>query len=137
VECIDSPQAVRYSVPPGTIRPLYTSAAGRLLLAYQDDDFRARYLKSVKLKALTALTPIDRQALKRELESIRETGVAISIGEAVVGAAGIAAPVLSADGTVTHALLVAAPVDRFKSALPSLREAVVAIAKSASNALGK
>lgn len=137
VECIDSPQAVRYSVPPGTVRPLYTSAAGRLLLAFQEDEFRERYLKSVKLKALTPLTSTDRNALKRELDAIRLAGVSISMGEAVVGAAGIAAPVLSADGTVTHALLVAAPVDRFKSALPHLRKTVMEIAQNASKALGK
>ncbi|GAA4322633.1 IclR family transcriptional regulator [Pigmentiphaga soli] len=137
VECIDSPQAVRYSVPPGTVRPLYTSAAGRLLLAFQDDAWRDAYLKSVKLKPLTRITTVDRTALKQELLAIRKAGVAVSIGEAVEGAAGVAAPVFDPAGTVSHALMVAAPVDRFKSALPALKKAVIEIAQSASSALGR
>jgi len=134
VECVESPQAVRYAVPVGTTRLLYPSAAGRVLLAFQDDAWREHYLKSIKLKALTSKTVTDRAALRRELGAIRKAGVAITVGEAVDGAAGIAAPVFGADGTATHALLVGAPAARFQTELRALRKAVIEVAADASGA---
>jgi IclR family acetate operon transcriptional repressor len=136
VECIESPQAVRYAVPVGTTRALYPSAAGRVLLAFQDEGWRARYLESARIVALTPRTVTDRDALARELRTIRRAGVAITVGEAVDGAAGIAAPIVGSDGTVRFALLVGAPAARFQKALPALRKAVIDVAASASDALG-
>ncbi len=135
VECIESPQAVRYSVPAGTTRQLYPSAAGRVLLAFQDDAWREHYLKSVRLKALTSKTLTDRDALRRELDAIRKAGVAITLGETVDGAAGIAAPVFGADGSASHALLIGAPAARFPGELPALRKAIVEVAANASGVL--
>jgi len=135
VECVESPHAVRYVVPAGTTRPLYPSAAGRVLLAFQDEAWREHYLKSIKLKALTSKTVTDRDALRRELDAIRKAGVAVTVSEAVDGAAGVAAPVFGADGAVTHALLVGAPAARFQSQLPALRKAILEVAADASGVL--
>lgn len=137
VECIESPQAVRYVVPVGTTRALYASAAGRVLLAFQDDAWRERYLKSVRLERLTPRTVTDSDALRRELESIRKSGIAIGLGEAVEGAAGLAAPLTAADGTVGHALLVGAPLERFQRELPALRRAMHDVIARASGAMRK
>ena len=110
VEGVESPQPVRYMAPLGSPRPLYCSAAGRLLLAYAEESWREQYLKSVQLKAVTDRTLTNRAELRRELEKIRKTGLAISIGEAVPGAAGLAAPVFDTTGNVAAALLIGAPV---------------------------
>jgi DNA-binding IclR family transcriptional regulator len=129
---IDSPQAVRYSVPVGAVRPLYCSAAGLLLLAYQEEDWRERYLKTVSIKPLTPDTVTSRTAIRARLETIRAEGVSISIGEAVPEVAGIAAPIFDPDGSVSAALLIGAPADRFRKELPKLREIIVEVARSAS-----
>lgn len=134
VECIESPQAVRYVVPAGTTRALYASAAGRVLLAFQDDAWREHYLRSERLDRLTSRTVTDRDALRRELQVIRSEGIAVALGEAVEGAAGIAAPLAAADGTVRYALLVGAPVERFQRELPSLRQAMLDVIARASGA---
>src|SRR5690606_32171468 len=39
IECVESSQAIRYAVPAGSVRPLYPSAAGRALLAFQDTEW--------------------------------------------------------------------------------------------------
>lgn len=135
VECIESPQAVRYVVPAGTTRALYASAAGRVLLAFQDEAWRERYLKSVRIERLTPRTVTDRDALRRELQAIRKSGVAVVVGEAIEGAAGLAAPLAAADGTVRHALLVGAPVERFQRELPALRRAMQDVITRASGAM--
>ena len=136
VEGIDSPQPVRYTTPVGSARPLYCSAAGKLLLAFQDYAWRAQYLRTVKLKPMTPRTVTSRTALRKELEKIRRTGVAISIGEAIPGAAGIAAPIFSADKSVAAALLIGAPVDRFQREQAKLRGLVKEVAAKASGLLG-
>jgi IclR family transcriptional regulator, acetate operon repressor len=132
VEGIESPQAVRYNAPLGSPRPLYCSAAGRLLLAYEDEAWRERYVRSVQLKPVTDRTVTSRTQLRRELEHIRTTGLATSIGEAVPGAAGLAAPIFDTDGKVAAALLIGAPVDRFQRELPKLRTLMKEVATHAS-----
>lgn len=131
-ECIDSPQAVRYSAPVGSMRPLYCSAAGLVLLAFQDEAWRERYLRTTTLKSLTPRTVVDKAAIRRNLETIRKQGLAVSIGEAVPGAAGVAAPIVSPDGSVAAALLIGAPAERFQAQLPTLRRLVKEVAGRAS-----
>lgn len=131
---IDSPQAVRYSAPVGAMRPLYCSAAGLVLLAHQDEEWRERYLKSVTIKPLTSETVTSKSAIRSNLAKIRDEGVSISIGEAVAEVAGIAAPIFDPDGTVSAALLIGAPADRFRKELPLLREVIMDVARLASGA---
>jgi len=132
VEGVESPQPVRYMAPLGAPRPLYCSAAGRMLLAHTEDQWRDQYLKTVALKPMTDRTLTNRAELRKEIERIRKTGLAISIGEAIPGAAGLAAPILDAQGKVPAALLIGAPVDRFERNLPSLRKLMKEVATQAS-----
>lgn len=132
VEGIHSPQAVRYMAPIGAPRPLYCSAAGRLLLAYQEDAWRNNYVRTAKLKAVTEHTLTSRAQLRGELEKIRRAGVAVSIGEAVPGAAGLAAPIFDTNGNALAALLIGAPANRFERELPALRKLIKEVAAKAS-----
>jgi DNA-binding IclR family transcriptional regulator len=121
VEAIDSPNPVRYTVPTGTTRPLYVSAGGLMLLAFQDPAFIDAYLRAVPLDPLTPRTITDVGKLRQRLQTIRRDGFAVSIGETVPGAAGVAAPIFNADGSVTAGLLIAAPIERFEKQLPQFK----------------
>ncbi|MEP9370320.1 IclR family transcriptional regulator C-terminal domain-containing protein [Xanthobacter dioxanivorans] len=136
VDVIESPQLVRYSVPAGVTRPLYCSAAGRLLLAFQPESWRDAYFERAELKPLTARTVTKVPELRTIIAEIRRTNIAYSSNEAVDGAAGIAAPVCDADGTVVAALLVAAPAMRAEQNRAHLRQEVIRAAARASQALG-
>ena len=59
--------------------------------------------------------------MRERLATIRREGFSISLGETVPGAAGLAAPIFNADGSVTVGLLIGAPVDRFEQELPELK----------------
>jgi IclR family acetate operon transcriptional repressor len=120
-DIIDSPNPVRYTVPTGTTRPLYVSAGGQMLLAYQDPEWADAYIRSARLDKLTARTITDPEALRQRLAEIRRDGFAISIGETVPGAAGVAAPIFNADGSVSAGLLIGAPIDRFEQEMPELK----------------
>jgi DNA-binding IclR family transcriptional regulator len=112
---------VRYTVPTGTTRPLYVSAGGQLLLAHQEPAWIDAYIGATVLEPLTPRTVTDPEQLRERLAAIRREGFAISLGETVPGAAGLAAPIFNADGSVTAGLLIGAPIDRFDQELPQLR----------------
>jgi DNA-binding IclR family transcriptional regulator len=109
MDVLESPQTVRYSVPIGTTRPLFMSAAGRLLLAYQNEGPRNEYLRRVSTRQSTT----NEDQLRKKLNSIRRAGLSVGVSEVVDGATGVAAPIFGSDGTVLAALLVAGPTDRY------------------------
>lgn len=135
VEIIDSPHPVRYQIPIGTTRPLYGSAAGRLLLAYADKPWRDAYLSSVQIKLKTAI-PVTRASLARELEKIRAEGVSITIDSYLVGLAAIAAPVFDGDGRCIASLNIAGPSERFRNEPDALKSIVRDVAARASGVVG-
>ena len=120
-DIIDSVNPVRYTVPTGTTRPLYVSAGGQMLLAYQEPAWVDTYIRSTRLDQLTDRTITDPRELRERLAAIRREGFAISIGETVPGAAGLAVPIFNADGSVTAGLLIGAPIDRFELEIPELK----------------
>lgn len=137
VEGIESPQDVRYSVANGTTRPLYSTAAGRCLLAYQKQDWIDTYLKTEKLRQITASTMTKPAEILRELEKIRQTKISISVAEVALDAAGIAAPVLDSDGKIAAAILIAAPINRFEREQENFRKAIMEVSNRASGLLGQ
>lgn len=137
LESVESRQAVRYAVPAGTVRPLYVSSAGRVLLAHQDAAWREAYIRGTKMPHLITGKAIDKVWLREEIERIRVAGVAVSINESVSGAAGISAPILLADGTATQCLLMAGPAERVQRELPRLKALIGEVAKKVSAALSQ
>lgn len=135
VDAIESRQAVRYAVGVGAIRPLFVSAAGRVLLAYQDPEWIESFLASGPFKSPVTGELVEADQLRKDLQRIREEGCAVSLSQAVDGAAGIAAPIVDATGRATHALLVAAPLDRMLNSLPRMREHLIDVAGRASATL--
>ena len=134
-DSIDSPQAMRFTIPSGLSRPLYTSAAGRLLLAYRDIQWREAYLRRIKIRPLTPQTLTDRAGIRRELDKIRRTGVSLSIDEIVLGSAAIAAPVFDMNDEATGAIVIGAPIDRFIRHQDKLEQLIKAAATRASGKL--
>lgn len=120
-DIIDSANPVRYTVPTGTTRPLYVSAGGLMLLAYQEPAWVDAYIRVTRLEPLTARTITDARQLHERLAQIRREGFSISLGETVPGAAGVAAPIFNGDGSVTAGLLIGAPIDRFEQEVPELK----------------
>jgi IclR family transcriptional regulator, acetate operon repressor len=127
LDVIPSEQPVRYVVPAGSTRPLYTSAAGRVLLAFQDEGWLQSYLKRTKLKPMTPHSVTSIAALREILRQTRLAGVAVTFEETILGAAGCAAPIFESDGSVATALLIGGPAERFRQG----RERLTALAQSA------
>jgi IclR family pca regulon transcriptional regulator len=93
----------------GSRLPAYSSASGKLLLAYLPEAEQRRALAAITLKRSAPNTITTKKALRAELERVREAGVAIDDEELASGIAAIAAPVRDQSGDVAGAVGVAAP----------------------------
>jgi IclR family acetate operon transcriptional repressor len=132
VDSIDSPHAVRYSVPVGAVRPLYCTAAGRVLLAFADQEFQDEYLRATKLEAQTERTLTTRKGLRAELDKVVSTRVSVSIGEMFPESAAIAAPIFGANGKLVAAMAIGGPSQRLQPKLDVLIPIIADVATRAS-----
>lgn len=106
---VESPKKMRMTFERGEILPLHAGAGQRVLLAYAPPDIIEEFI-AMGLKRFTPDTP-DEAKLRRQLEQIKNTGIAVSRGEFIPGAVAIAAPV-SCQETMIAVLDVAGPATR-------------------------
>jgi DNA-binding IclR family transcriptional regulator len=105
-----SRELVRMSSGVGNLFPLYTGAAGKIILAWST---------AVTLDRVLAVMPAEMDAdgrkerMLRELPRLRKKGYAISMGETAPSATSIAVPVFSANRTIAGSILVAGPKERW------------------------
>ncbi|MBM9466483.1 IclR family transcriptional regulator [Nakamurella leprariae] len=107
-----SPQEIRMSVQLGILYPLYAGSSSKAILAAMPPEETDRYLRTVHLDPMTGSTIRTKDALRRELDAVRERGYAISLGERQAGAGSVAAAVMDAAGRVYGSLSVCGPVTR-------------------------
>lgn len=136
VEKYESSNIVRYTVPVGTSRPLYCTAAGRLLLAYQSPEWVSLYLKVLAEQGEDLAPPADMDAIRAALKQIRAAQVSTTAGDFSPEVVGIAAPVFDHQGNAVAALTLGAPLERGRKNLASLIKATCAGAEKMSSYLG-
>lgn len=136
VEAIQSSRPVRYTQRPGTSAPLYASAAGRVLLAFSDEDLVERYLRRSPFKPLTPKTQVDKRGIREQLTSIREKGYYISVGELLDDTAAMAAPVFDASGVALGAMMIGAPIERMLKSIDESLACLLDVSRRASGERG-
>lgn len=105
-------QAVRTKVHPGYRSGLHHTAVGKAILAFIPAERRDALLDASSLAAHTEATITDPEALREELATIRERGVAYNRGETIPGLTGVGAPVRHPDDEVYGALSIIGPSSR-------------------------
>lgn len=123
-DAVNSTQPVHYAMRAGIRAPLYASAAGRVLLAFAPAERRRDYYSRAHFRSLTNATQTDVSAIESRLATIVELGYCASFGEMLKDTAAIAVPVSDASGSVSGALMIAAPLDRMRDNLDTLLGAV-------------
>jgi DNA-binding IclR family transcriptional regulator len=136
VDVIESRKTVRFIVPVGDRRPLYSTAGGRALLAAGSDADLRRYLEALKPEAFTHETETGKRRLAELISEAHKAGVAQTIDQSSEGVTGTAAVIRDAAGTVLGALIVAAPSLRLADRLAELRRLVCEEAVTISRSLG-
>jgi DNA-binding IclR family transcriptional regulator len=94
---------------PGTTVPLHVGAVGKVLLAAEPEEFWQRYLDEAEMVVFTPHTVSEREELLRVLAEVRDTGVAISDEDRLLGMAGVGAPVRDHDARVCGAISFSGP----------------------------
>ncbi|MEC9362831.1 MAG: IclR family transcriptional regulator [Pseudomonadota bacterium] len=136
VDVIESRNAVRFSVSVGDRRPLFCTAGGRALLAVASPAQVRSYFRTLRPRALTAQTVVDKRRLAEIIEQARENGFAQTMDQAADGATGTASAVRDATGAALGALIVAAPSSRLQATRDELARLVREEAAAVSATLG-
>ncbi|UUZ84927.1 IclR family transcriptional regulator [Paenibacillus sp. P26] len=115
---VEPKRSVRIYTEIGGRNPLYCTASGKALLAYQDQEFIERVMEE-GLIPYTSRTITDPDTLRRHLSDIRAKGYAVSKGEYIDEEEihSIAAPVRDYTGRVFAAVTITGPVYRLRPAM--------------------
>ncbi len=133
---LESRQAVRMRSDIGVRKPVYCTAEGQAILAYQPQNLIERVVKG-GLRARTPQTITEPARLAKALELVRQRGCAIEDEESEIGMRCIAAPIMNDAGEVVAASGVGGPVSRLsKKAVQSFLPHVIEAAAAISTRLG-
>jgi IclR family transcriptional regulator, acetate operon repressor len=116
--CIDWSQGHGINVlilKPGRALPLYAGAAGRVTLAFRDED-PTGYLARAPFPALTRRTLQTANQLRRDIDSIRARGFSISDEDVTVGIGALGVPIFGAGDIMRGALSLAGLAEDIRTA---------------------
>lgn len=129
----ESPKPFRHAPPAGSRAPLHAGAAGKAILAY----LHPSVVQAQELVRFTDATTVDRASLDRELALTRQRGYAVSGGEHIPEAVGVAA-VIFRDREVAGSLDITIPNHRCSpELLPALGAHVAAAAREVTRLLSR
>lgn len=131
---VESPNSIRYSARPGDIKPLHSSALGKLMLGEASARNGAALIAALSLDAVTDATLTDTDALRRDLEAGRERKLYITRGENVSEVMAIASPARIA-GEI-YGIAVAGPIDRMLRKQTAIESALLNTCASVSGDFG-
>jgi DNA-binding IclR family transcriptional regulator len=136
INSLESKQAIRMTLDIGMRKPAHSTAAGKVLLAFQPADLVEQLLAG-GLQGHTPTTIVDPDEFRHELAQIRSRGYAMNDEENQVGVRSLAAPVRDYAGNVIAATSVAGPAQRLtKKVLNAFAPEVVSAADAISARLG-
>jgi DNA-binding IclR family transcriptional regulator len=137
VERLESSKSVRIVQRVGRRLPLYAGSAGKVFLAFLSEERQKEILDQTVFKALTEKTIIDLETLKTELAKIREQGFAVSVGEWLIDASGVAAPIFNQKSEIEAVLTISGPGQRFtEEKISDYSQQVTRVASQISRDLG-
>ncbi len=101
----------------GAQKSAYSTATGKVLLAYRDPSFQAQYAQSTAMRRYTAKTLTSPEALLNDLHAIRERGYGFDEEESEQGLFCVAAPVFDYTGAAVAAISASGPSERMQQKL--------------------
>ena len=116
---VDSSHSLRYVVELDRWAPVHAGASGLAILAFLGDTERRAILEGPSLRPLTSDT-LGKLELTVELGKVTRQGYAISHGQRIPGAVGLAAPIFGPEGSVVGDVCLTIPKQRFSERLQPL-----------------
>lgn len=124
-------QSIRYFPETVETSPVHAGAGAKILLAEMDRAELSAFLDRFELVKVGPNTIDNKEKLMTDLETIRSKGYAISFGETVEGAAGIAVPIKNYSCPV--ALVIVGPEERMRENRSTILQELKISAESISN----
>ncbi len=134
IERLEGSFPLRLQLDVGSRVPYHCTAIGKLLVAHQHKNIRARLLRVSSLSQFTAQTKTSGDALEQDFTAIRSRGYSFNNQEYVDGLTAIAVPLTSSGGKTAAGLAIHGPATRLDhetaiTYLPLLREKAKEIEK--------
>jgi IclR family KDG regulon transcriptional repressor len=134
VEKLDSQEPVRIYSRIGASVPLYSSAVGKVMLAYMQPQEREHLLSQVELKRFTPNTVGSLQELATILQRVKRQGFAYDLEENEPHIRCVAAPIWDHSGAVNTSLSITGPAvrmstTRLRELAPLVKEAGLRISR--------
>ena len=104
--------ALQIDIPLGRLVPLYATSWGKVLLASFSDEQLNEYIARTSFTPYTRLTVSSGDALRRQMDIIRQDGFAVAAGEYSAGMTGLATA-LRRQGHVIGSIGIAVPAARY------------------------
>jgi len=109
VDKVDSPRPLGIMSKIGQRAPLYCTALGKVLLAFQPENELSRIIRKIRLTSLTPRTITSKQKLVEELKAIRKQGYSLDNREIEEDVECIGAPIRDHRGNAIAALSISGP----------------------------
>ena len=119
----------------GFCRSAHLLACGKVLLAYQSEEFQQAYMRMADFSPMTQNTIVTEAQLYAELEKIRDYGYGCDLEESEEGLTCFAAPVCDLTGAVVAAISISGPSQRMVANKEKNIALIRQTAKDISNAL--
>ena len=88
---------------------MHCTGVGKAMLAYLPEEYLAQRIFNRHLQRMTEHTITRKSDLRKELENIRQTGIAVDREEIELGLTCIAAPILNHNGVAEYAIRLSFP----------------------------
>jgi len=117
VDKVESPKGLKLSSQIGSFGPAYSTALGKVLLAYLPQKEQEKALQIILEErspiAFTKHTITKRRTLKRALKIVKENGYAIDREESEIGLICVGIPIFNQNNEVLASLSASGPASRF------------------------
>lgn len=134
VHRVISKEEIRIEGDIGKKLPVYTTAIGKLLAAYDDFNYVKKILEKEPIVKRTPNTIDNIDDLQKEYEKIRTLGYVLNDEESTIGVISVGAPLWDADGKVWGCLCVGSPKVRVdNNKLEFIIKHVISMAKEISD----
>lgn len=109
IDGVEGNQVVKVTSRIGHRLPVYATASGKVLIAWESEDDILKILPTEELKKYTPNTLPNRSTLIEQLKEVREKGYAVDLEELDLGVRCIAAPIRDYTRKIVGAISISAP----------------------------
>jgi DNA-binding IclR family transcriptional regulator len=101
---------IKINVTIGEGAPLHTTAMGKALLAYKEDNFLENYINNVGLRIYTPNTITDPNKFREEIQKVRQNGYSLNNGEHIENVGAVGVPLFDLSDTLIGSVSLAFPI---------------------------